>query len=463
MTGAKGSLTLSGSSPAPLWKLARNAMRTQLWPLPTVGVLVALAFGVLAPRIDARVDDHLPAAVTSYLFGGGASAARTMLDAVASSLITVTSLTFSLTVVTLQLASSQFSPRLLRTFTRDLVVQGTLALFLGTFTFAITVLRTVRTADESTTVFVPQLSVTIAFVLTILSVIALVVFLAHLVRTIRVESMLQTVYDDALATIEQTLAGMDDPAPALPQPPPSGAIPVLAATSGFVVRVKSAELVDAAADADAVCQIDCYPGASIVAGTPIGLVWSDNDHATDHDALDTLLAAARDAVVTGFERTESGDVAFGLRQLTDVAVKALSPGINDPTTALHALGHSAALLCELSERALGPRPTTDSEDVVRLVTAAPTLADLLATAVDQPRRYGSSEPQILDRLFMLLRELAWRTDTPQHAPIHDQLRRLRAVAREASFDPTDQHRLTTSADLAQDALAHTWQPNTRTS
>ena len=113
------------------WHWVRDAVRTQLWPLPAAGVTFAVAVGVWLPQLDAEIDDNLPGAITDYLFGGGASAARAVLEAIAGSLITVTSLTFSLTVVTLQLASSQFSPRLLRTFSSDRFVQATLALFLG--------------------------------------------------------------------------------------------------------------------------------------------------------------------------------------------------------------------------------------------------------------------------------------------------------------------------------------------
>ena len=171
----------------------RDGFRTKLWPIPTLAVLAAIGLGLALPHLD----DQLDLAGSHLLFGGGADAARTVLSAIAGSLITVTSLTFSLTVVTLQLASSQFSPRLLRTFTRDLVVQGTLGLFLGTFVFALTVLRTVRTETGGEPAFIPRVSVTVAFVLATVSVIALVLFLGHLTQTIRVESMLRSVHQGA--------------------------------------------------------------------------------------------------------------------------------------------------------------------------------------------------------------------------------------------------------------------------
>ncbi len=163
----------------------RDATRSQLWPLPVVSVVAALIIGLAVPHLDAAVDGSLPDWLSAVTFGGDAGAARTVLDAVSSSLITVTSLTFSLTAVTLQLASSQFSPRLLRTFTSDMFVQATLGVFLATFTYSLTVLRTVRSSDAAVPQFVPRLSVTLSFLLAIASVIVLIVFLAHLARQIR--------------------------------------------------------------------------------------------------------------------------------------------------------------------------------------------------------------------------------------------------------------------------------------
>lgn len=183
------------------------------------------------------MDDALPPWLTAALFGGDAGAASTLLDAISSSLITVTSLTFSLTVVTLQLASSQFSPRLLRTFTSDLFVQATLAVFLSTFTYALTVLRAVRSGNSGSTAFVPRISVTFAFVLGIVSVLGLVLFLAHLARTIRVETMLRGVHDDASATLRRATSPLEDsrPQPTLPTPPAHG-IDITAPSSGFLTR-----------------------------------------------------------------------------------------------------------------------------------------------------------------------------------------------------------------------------------
>ncbi|MDQ6850992.1 MAG: DUF2254 domain-containing protein [Actinomycetota bacterium] len=437
-----------------LLNAVRDTVRTQLWPLPVLGATVALILGMVLPRVDRSVDASLPSWLRSLLFSGDPGAARTVLDAVSSSLITVTSLTFSLTVVTLQLASSQFSPRLLRTFTSDVFVQATLGLFLATFTFSLTVLRSVRSSGDAQAVFVPEISVTVSFVLAVASVIGLVVFLAHLARQIRVETMLRDVHTDMSATIEAVLAPRDeehaDAGPAL-TPPPYASI-LFAKSSGFLVRVDENALIDCSMAHDVLFVIDAHPGASLVAGTPIGSLWSPTGALSPQD-LEQLHQRIGHGMHIGFERTAAQDVGYGLRQLTDVVNKALSPGINDPTTAVHALGHISAVLCELAGRQLGPVRLRDDEGQVRVLLARPELADLVDVAITQPRRYGKADPQVMARLFRLLEELAWHTPTADQPVIKAQLNRLDATVEGCDFDATETEQLRHARARVTDALS----------
>ncbi|MGC5010903.1 DUF2254 domain-containing protein [Streptosporangium sp. DT93] len=438
---------------------------TQLWPLPTLGVGLAVALGISLPQLDARIHDDLPPWLRNYLFGGEAGAARTVLDAIASSLITVTALTFSLTVVTLQLASSQFSPRLLRTFTRDRFVQTTLALFLATFTYALTVLRTVRATGDAQEMFVPQASVTLAFLLTVASVLSLVLFLSHLAQEIRVETMLRNVHADADRTVRRLLPEPPSPREQVVAPPrpPADAVPLPAGASGFLSGVDEVSLLAAAFEADAVVLIQHHPGSSLVAGTPIGFGWPHGAGPFPSDVLAHLRQRVATAVSTGFERTGAQDIGFGLRQLTDVATKALSPGINDPTTAVHALSHSSALLCELAGRDLGPRLLRDDRGRVRVVLCRPQLGDLLELAVAQPRRYGASDPFVLARLSSLLRELAWCAGREHRQTVAGQLARLRTTIAAQDFDATERAWLAELTEQVDQAMAGRWPPGGSTS
>ncbi|BBX16886.1 hypothetical protein MDUV_17460 [Mycolicibacterium duvalii] len=438
-----------------------DAVRSRLWPVPAFWVVIAFAAGIGVPELDAALDAQLPQWLADYLFGGGADAAREVLGAVATSLITVTSLTFSLTLVTLQLASSQYTPRLLRTFAADRFVQRTLALFLATFVYALTVLRTVRNGgDNAEPEFVPQIAVTLGYFLAVASVVALVVFLGHLVRQIRIETMVEHVGNDIQQSAVRLLDPLDD-APAADEPPapPDGAALLTARSSGFLTELEESALLSAAAAADAVLWIDRPVGSEIVAGVPVAFAWPAGRPTIR--LTDEQLTALHDCVAAslhvGTERTASQDIGYGLRQLTDVVVRALSPGINDPTTAVHALNSCSAALCELAGYRLGRRVLRDDHHVVRVVIARPDFADLLDGVCAQTRLYGASDPAVLARLLSMLRELAWVVALPtDRDAVRDQLDRGLRVIAEQDFDPADRRRLERLADQVLLALDGRW-------
>ncbi|MFD3825324.1 DUF2254 domain-containing protein [Streptomyces sp. NPDC058625] len=347
---------------------------------------------------------------------------------------------------------------MLRTFTADRYVQTTLALFLATFAYVLTVLRTVRTGDDGQVMFVPQVSVTVAFLLTLASVLGLVLFLSHLAREIRVETMMQSVHSAADRTIHRLLPERASAAEDLgaPPEPPADALALPVRKSGFLTAVDEEALLEAAVEADAVLLIDRHPGSSLITGTPMGAAWPRAGEPFSHETRTHLVRKAAEAVSTGTERTEAQDVAFGLRQLTDITAKALSPGVNDPTTAVHALSHSSALLCELARRGLGPRVLHDDQHRVRVVLRRPDLADLLDLAVAQPLRYGAAEPAVLNRVAMLLRELAWNSAPDQHPPVAAAFDRLRSTAADQDFHATEHARLAELVQLVEQALAGRW-------
>ncbi|MBP2705881.1 DUF2254 domain-containing protein [Microbispora sp. RL4-1S] len=421
-------------------------------------MLAAIVLGVGLPGLDARIDSRLPSNVAGYLFTGGPEAARTVLSVVAGSLITVTSLIFSLTVLTLQLASSLYSPRLLRTFTGDRLVQLTLALLLATFTYSVTVLRTIRASVGEISAFVPQISVTTAYVLQLASVVMLVVFLAHLARQLRVESLMRSVHSETTETIRQVLDVKS--ADGFLTVPETGLAVLCVRSSGFLLSVQSKKLLAAAVEADAVVVLDRVPGDSLIAGTPIAFAWACGRHRPlPKEAVARLEDRMNAAVQTGFERTLAQDFVFGLRQLIDVAVKALSPGINDPTTAVHALGHTSALMCDLMDRDLTPCLLRDDEGQDRVMLRRPSLSMLLELVVTEPRHFAASVPEVLARLFMMLREMAWRARRPEYLrAIGAELGRLRATVERQDFDRVERERLDSLATSVEEALTGRWAP-----
>lgn len=382
-------------------------LRGALWPIPALGVVLAIVLGVTLPELDQRwaTREH----PMTFAFGGGASAARDLLAAIAGSLISVTGVTFSLTVVALQLSSSQFTPRLLQTFATDRVVQLTLAQLVLTFVYALTVLRTVRTesATEDDTAFVPRLSITVAYLLTLGSVLGLVLFLGHLSRLLRVETMLRDVHEEATRTIAREL---DEPGGAargtVAQLGGGPAVPLVARSSGFLIGVDEGVAVDAAREAGVVVELAVRIGDSVVEGTPVAHARSTSPgEVSDTAALEEALDRSFQLY---YERTPDHDLAYGLRKVIDICVRALSPGTNDPTTAVHALSHASALLGRFGECPVDPRICRDEEQRVRLVVPPWELPELLQLAVEEPLQFAEGQPTVLRRLAGLLREFAWR-------------------------------------------------------
>ncbi|MCY7395420.1 MAG: DUF2254 domain-containing protein, partial [Nocardioides sp.] len=368
----------------------RDTFTTQLWSIPTIAVVAALLIGLGLPELDSAVNQHLSGRVSGLLFGGDADAARSLLGASASSLITVTALTFSLTVVALQLASSQFSPRLLRTFTSDQFVHATLALFLATFTLALTGLRAVRSAgDSGQAEFVPKFAVTLAFLLAVASVLGLVLFLAHLTAQIRVETMLRR----ASRRLENDARSASRARPRRRRPTSRvTAAPRCGATARPRGRVPDPDQAGLPRPGRrgrrCAAESRRLPGQLRGQGHARGCAWPVAGGRFDEETAERVADLVAGCLHTGFERTASQDVGYGLRQLADVANKALSPGINDPTTAIHALGHISAFLCDLTGHDLGPQLLRDQDDRVRVTMHCPDLAAYVDLGISQPRRYG---------------------------------------------------------------------------
>lgn len=460
----KGSSGAGGGRHGPLsgrWARISEEISAQLWPLPTTAIVIAVLLGIYLPVLDTTIDEDLPATLRDFLFAGGVGSARALLSAIAGSLITATSLTFSLTVVALQLASSQASPRLLRLFAKDRTVHATLAVFLGTFAYALTALRTVQDGDETTDAIVPRITITLASLLTLASVIMLTLFLAHLATLLRVDTMLHNVHketDRTIAVMSETPADAGGRAEAVARPADSHT--TRAASSGFITSVNRAKLLAVAVQHDIVIEERNPVGSSVVSGLPLASWWpcsaGGDDSVPAHDDIDKAVNAA---YATGYERTAGQDVGYGLRQLVDVANRSLSPAVNDPTTAVNALRHVSALLRSIAALPDEPPALQDADGTLRLITCRYGFADLLELGVQQPRRYGASDPDVAGRLFELLREVAEAAHTAgQRDEVRAQCRRLTASVLDGGYDETELARFERQRLQVEEALSPTPPP-----
>lgn len=385
----------------------RDAIRHELWPLPLLSVVVGIGIGVALPWLDGNLDGptHIWKAV---LVGGGADAARSLLTTIAASIMTVTSLTFSLTVVTLQLASSQYTPRMLRTFSSDRVVHWTLAVFLGTFTYSLVVLRTVR-SPASGSEFVPHISVTFAFLLGLGSVAALVLFLGHLTREIRAENILDQLRKAGIAGIERHYPPIGGgTGRQVPEHPP---VLLRSHGSGFLTSVDLGRVADLGAALHRIVHLSVHPGNYVLSGAILAVAAGPP---LTEDETKNATEKLNSSITLGPERTQLMDTAFPLSQLADVAARALSPGTNDPTTAVNAIHHVAAVLVHALAHDCSPLIRIDPDTKTGATVPLPGFSELLHQALTPIRTYGSQDPRVAGALAGTIGSLACNDHAQRH-------------------------------------------------
>lgn len=399
-------------------------IRHSLWFIPTVSVVVAAAAAIGMVALSNAIGQT--GAELPIVFGAGPDGARAMLQAIAGSVITVAGVTFSITIVALQLTSTQFSPRVLRNFLRDRANQAVLGSFMGTFTYALLVLRSIRAEDELRgPAFVPGPAVTGGLVLTFISLGMLIFFIHHISVRIQVTSILASVARDTLEAIDR-LAGWNEPdeergwravagsEASVAAAPPSGAIPATsaapeaivlpAAESGYLQLVDLEALVDHAREAGGRYALLVAPGSWVQEDAPIAVFTfgGKGAGATDEEHAGQIARA----LGVGDERSLQQDAAFGIQQLVDIGVKALSPSVNDPTTAMNAIDRLTEVLVRAGRHDDAPRAFTDADGIVRLEVPFPNFEELMALGLEQVRFYGATIPAItihMARSLSLLR------------------------------------------------------------
>jgi len=368
--------------------------RSPLWVWPTVAGVVAAGAALVLTLIRPT------GGWLTRLWPGDQDAAATVFQVVTTATVTVATLTFSLTVVALQLASQQFSPRLLREVTRDRVTKAVLATLTGAFVFSIVAIRQLNSSSP-----VPVVSALVALLLGIAAFAAGLSFISHMTRVLRVDTLMQMVHAETVTAIAAFYPRHDEPIddPAQLELDPAAGHLVPAGESGYVRSVDVPALLRAAREHEAVLRIETRPGDHVVRNTPMATVWVRTQLSTPPDAL---LDAVRAAVDVGYERTLDQDAGFGFRQLADIAVKAVSPSINDPVTAAAALGHMGDLLTRVVGSHLGPTLHRDEDGVGRAVVPDRDLRYYLELCCGQLRRYGGSEPTVLASILQMLRDVA---------------------------------------------------------
>ena len=372
------------------------------WVVPTLWCLAAVVLGLAIPQVERDSSGFLP-----FLFQGGVDGARTVLSSIAGAMISVTGLVFSITIVVLQLASSQFSPRVLRTFLESRITQHTLGVFAASFLYSLTVLRSVFDTPGSS---VPQVGVTVAYLLVLGAVAMFLAFIHHITQSISVTNVISRAADETRHLLQRGQSETEHHPLTVPELPQLGQQRTVVATStGYLDTIDQAVLCSAATEHDARVELLHPLGSFVPEGAPVALVHGAGSSDVDWDSQ-----VAAGLGWTG-DRTMQQDISFGLRRLVDIAERALSPGINDPTTAVQVIDQLHDILRRMVI-ARDPYPVRHDDDGhVRLVTKDWTFSQYLDLAVDEIAHYGADSLQVPRRLDAMLLDLE-AAATPAHRP-----------------------------------------------
>ncbi len=394
-----------------------NNLRASFWFVPSliVAFSTVLAVGLIeADSVGSR--DWM--ADWPRLFGAGAEGARGMLATIAGSMMTVVGVTFSMTLMTLALASSQYTSRILRNFMSDHVTQVVLGIFAGVFTYCLIVLRTIRGGDEGG--FVPSLSVAFSVVLAIGGIGTLIFFIHHIASSIQASSIIASVADETMRAVDRLFPGslglgQSGDAAGVPPPPEGKWQSVRAADNGYIQSVDNATLIRVAREQKTIVRMERGVGDFVVEATPLVSL------ARDGILTDEIIAEVQAAYSIDRHRTVEQDAAFGIRQIVDIALRALSPGINDSTTAAMCVDYLTAILARIAPLPL-PSSHRFEDGELRVIAIGPDFASLVAGAFDEIRGSASGNVAIMLRMLDALQTIGSLThDAGRRRVLSEQL------------------------------------------
>ena len=425
-----------------LWEQAVASLWFMLAVLTVGGAVLAIVAITLG---DSLLRD-LDASSLWWLFGGGAEGARGVLSAVAGGIITVTGVVFSVTIVALQLASTQLSPRVLRQFMADRVNQVVLGVFIATFTYTLLVLRTVRAATDGDPGYVPSLAVTGAVVLALVSIGFLIYFIHHLADSIQADSVIHRVASDTLHVIDRLHVDERDGARPAAGPaevadredPDAERVPAVRA--GYVQHVQEDKLLSLADEHSLVVRVDARVGDFVLPDQPLLSIWPRRcDGAPSDEEL-------RTAIAMGSARTPHQDIGLGVVELMDIAVKALSPSVNDPTTAMLAIDRLGEVLLRLAGEP--PHMVLEGENGGRVLTRRAEFEQAVVQAFAQIRHFGAGNPLVARHVVRVLGEVAALAQPTARAPLARAIERVRESAEREIADPGDRALVARAAERA---------------
>jgi uncharacterized membrane protein len=385
----------------------REELRTNLWLVPVIEVIAALVLFVVTYALDRAAFDG-DFRVPGWALSGSPDAARQILTTIAAAIITVVGVVFSIVIVALTLTSTQFGPRMLRNFIRDPGTQVTLGTFVATFVYSIVTLGSI--GQDSRGNFVPHISITVTLALMVVDLGVLIYFINHIATQIQLPQVIAGIAGDVARAIELQAGNA-----AATKAAPSATATLAALTveggmvgaprSGYLQFIDRRTLVRIASDADVLVQMMYRPGHFLVQGYPYAIVWPA-------DRADLVARELARSHVTGPYRTLAQDVSFGLDQLVEIGLRALSPAVNDTFTAITCIDWIGDSLSKVTGNWQPRHVFCDRTGTVRVITTEPTYQRLVERSFEKVRQAGRGMPAIMIRQLDALTRIMQRCTSP---------------------------------------------------
>ncbi len=380
-----------------------DSIKTSFWFIPFLMVLSAIGLSILMIYLDR--EEVFTKEGFGLLFNAGPEGARSVLSTIAGSMMTVAGVAFSITIVALTLASSQFGPRMLRNFMQDRGNQVALGIFISTFIYCLLILRSID--GES---FVPYISVTFSVFLALINVGILIYFIHHVSVSIRADSVVTAVYKELEGNLKRFFPDEleeNEIKQEKNETEINGSHNYIynlsASKNGYLQAVDFETLIELTTEENLILNILNRPGEYITAGIPFIII--NGISTLEKDTKGKILKA----FIIGEERTPAHDPEFAFDQLSEIAVRALSPGINDPYTAVECIDRLGSALCYLTDRKFPSVSRFDSDGNLRVKIKSVTFEGFVNTSFNQIRQYGSTSASVTIRLLEVLKTILIRS------------------------------------------------------
>lgn len=416
-----------------------NDLQGSYYFLPGLMALGAVLLAMLTSHID-KTWGYEQAEKLGWFYSNKADGARAILTTIAGSMMTVASVTFSITMVAVTSAAGQYGPRLIGNFMRDRANQITLGTFTSTFVYCLLILRVARTGDASgiengVSEFVPNLSLLVAMGLTMVSVGVMIFFIHHIPETLNVGNItgqvgrqlrrdIRKMFPDKIG--EETDVNVAD----LESYDPRNASEVTATVEGYIQAVNETALMDWARENDAVIRLQYRPGDFAVYGNVLMRVWSRDGSSVSFDKQ--ALKKIRAGYAMGQDRTAHQNILFLADELVEILARALSPGINDPFTAINCINWYQSAIMTMMD-VTPPSPLRrDKDNVIRIISFPVSFERFVSVLCDQSRAYIATDRNTTLKMLTVLTELISWAKTDEHRDVlSEQLEKLELAAREA--------------------------------